>query len=100
MRRKPLLIEGDIPSATNPPPGCRFHTRCPHARALCREARPPLEPAGDERSVACHFWREIAGSGAGAIVSVPPSQAFARRLALFEARSRQPAPALNEAADA
>jgi oligopeptide/dipeptide ABC transporter ATP-binding protein len=98
-RRKTALIEGDIPSASNPPPGCRFHTRCAHARALCRETRPPLETAGDGRTVACHFWREIAGSGAGAIVAAPPSPAFARRLALFEARSRS-ATAPGEAADA
>jgi oligopeptide/dipeptide ABC transporter ATP-binding protein len=88
-RRKTALIEGDIPSATNPPPGCRFHTRCPHARPICRETRPPLEAAEPGRTVACHFWREIAGSGAGAIIAAPPSLAFARRLALFETRTRQ-----------
>jgi len=88
-RRGRAPIEGDVPSASAPPPGCRFHTRCPHARALCSEARPPLETASDGRSVACHFWREIAASGAGSIVVPPPAPAFTRRLALFEARARQ-----------
>ena len=88
-RRERAPIDGDIPSATCPPPGCRFHTRCPHVRPLCREARPPLEAAPGGRSVACHFWREIAGAGAGTIVTPPASAAFTRRLALFEARSQQ-----------
>ena len=88
-RRDRVLLDGDIPSATRPPPGCRFHTRCPHARSLCRELRPELGEVSDagDRLVACHFWSEIVGAGAGAIAA-PPSPAFARRLALFEARSK------------
>jgi oligopeptide/dipeptide ABC transporter ATP-binding protein len=84
-----MLIQGDVPTASAPPPGCRFHTRCPHVRALCREARPTLEEAEGGRRVACHFWREIAAAGAGAIVAPLPSPALTRRLALFEARVRQ-----------
>ena len=80
------LLDGDIPSPTRPPPGCRFHTRCPHARPLCREAPPPLEPVAGGRAVACHFWAEIAGAGAGARAPAP-SAAFTRRLALFEAKA-------------
>jgi oligopeptide/dipeptide ABC transporter ATP-binding protein len=87
-RRSRALIQGDVPSASAPPPGCRFHTRCPHAREICREARPPLETASEGRGVACHFWREIAASGAGSIVAPPPAPALTRRLALFEARTR------------
>jgi len=99
-RRERAPIEGDIPSATRPPPGCRFHTRCPHVRPLCREARPLLETAPGGRSVACHFWREIAGAGAGTIVTPPASPAFTRRLALFEARSQQAAAPAARAPDA
>ncbi|MBI4923643.1 MAG: dipeptide ABC transporter ATP-binding protein [Devosia nanyangense] len=52
-------LTGEIPSPINPPSGCAFRTRCRYAISLCAEKRPPLEPAGDGRLVACHRWREI-----------------------------------------
>ncbi|TQF77637.1 ATP-binding cassette domain-containing protein [Elioraea sp. Yellowstone] len=52
-------IEGDVPSPMNPPPGCRFHTRCPHADARCRGEDPPLADPGDRHAVACHHWRGL-----------------------------------------
>ncbi len=52
-------LVGEIPSPINPPSGCTFRTRCPYAIELCAEARPAIEPAGPERTVACHRWREI-----------------------------------------
>jgi len=58
LRRERVLLVGDVPSPVNPPPGCHFHTRCPHARALCSERTPVLETEGGH-AVACHFWREI-----------------------------------------
>ena len=47
----------DMPSATNPPPGCVFHPRCPYGRELCEKEPPQLLPLADEqdRLVACHF---------------------------------------------
>ena len=54
-RPRPMLIEGDVPSAISPPPGCRFHTRCPYAVSECRTVEPLLRPIGRAgRSVACH----------------------------------------------
>ena len=50
----------EIPSAKNPPTGCRFHTRCPFATDICRQVEPDLEPAADGHAVACHHWQEIA----------------------------------------
>jgi oligopeptide transport system ATP-binding protein len=48
------VISGEVPSARNPPSGCRFHPRCPHAMPVCRSEEPPLR--GDERrAVACHL---------------------------------------------
>ena len=47
------LLTGEIPSPTAPPPGCRFHTRCPYATDLCRQ-REPLLQERDGREVACH----------------------------------------------
>lgn len=54
------LLPGEIPSATRPPPGCRFHTRCAFAEARSREEEPLLESIGGQHLVACHFWRKVA----------------------------------------
>ena len=48
-------IEGDIPSAVNPPKGCRFHTRCPYAMDICKTYEPQLKDYGDGHFVACHL---------------------------------------------
>jgi oligopeptide/dipeptide ABC transporter ATP-binding protein len=48
-------IAGDIPSALNPPSGCRFHTRCPHVMPVCRERAPPLTEPAPGHQVACHL---------------------------------------------
>jgi peptide/nickel transport system ATP-binding protein len=53
--RPAVPVRGEIPSATAPPPGCRFHPRCPHAAPVCREQRPVLRPIAPGREVACHF---------------------------------------------
>ena len=54
--RRKAAISGEIPSALNPPPGCRFHTRCPHAMPICRTVAPAMtEPAPGHR-VACHLY--------------------------------------------
>jgi peptide/nickel transport system ATP-binding protein len=46
---------GELPSAIDPPSGCRFRTRCPLARDVCAVEEPPLRPMGDGRLTACHF---------------------------------------------
>ncbi|MDO5417009.1 MAG: dipeptide ABC transporter ATP-binding protein [Lachnospiraceae bacterium] len=48
------LLSGEIPSPVNPPSGCRFHTRCPYAKEICRTEVPPCRQVG-ERQVFCHF---------------------------------------------
>jgi oligopeptide transport system ATP-binding protein len=58
LRRKRIILEGDVPSPVNPPSGCNFHPRCWKAQAVCREVIPTLEPKGSEDSshyAACHF---------------------------------------------
>ena len=52
------LLSGDVPSPINPPSGCHFHTRCPHAQSACQQSAPPLA-AVDGHAVACHLWREL-----------------------------------------
>ena len=61
-RGKAQKLEGEIPSPTNPPPGCKFQTRCPMAIDRCRVEEPALESAGIEHNVACHRWAELANS--------------------------------------
>jgi oligopeptide/dipeptide ABC transporter ATP-binding protein len=50
-----FVLEGTVPSPANPPPGCRFHTRCPFAWPLCREQEPLLRQVSPDRYLACHL---------------------------------------------
>ncbi len=59
-----LLVKGEIPSPKEPPPGCRFHTRCPFAQARCKAEMPVPEEIEPDHVVRCHFWRYIRERGA------------------------------------
>lgn len=63
-RGRAQKLEGEIPSQTNPPPGCKFQTRCPFATDICRKEEPSLDAAGPEHNVACHHWEEIGAKAA------------------------------------
>jgi oligopeptide/dipeptide ABC transporter ATP-binding protein len=54
-RRDRVRLTGDVPSPLNPPPACRFHTRCWKAQEVCRTVPPPLEELAPGQYVACHF---------------------------------------------
>ena len=55
VKRERIVLQGDVPSPIDPPSGCAFHTRCPHAFERCRAERPALKAAADGRQVACHL---------------------------------------------
>jgi oligopeptide/dipeptide ABC transporter ATP-binding protein len=89
--RDRLVIGGDVPSPLHPPPGCHFHTRCPHAQPVCAQQVPLLEATPDGHAAACHFWRDLQGRAA-------PVQAIAfaparRRLERLQAAFVTPPPA-------
>ncbi len=52
-------LTGEIPSPTNQPPGCKFHTRCPFAIDHCKQVEPKMETDGTGHDVSCHRWREL-----------------------------------------
>jgi oligopeptide/dipeptide ABC transporter ATP-binding protein len=54
--RDDLVVTGEVPSALNPPPGCRFHPRCPSAMPLCSEREPELLQIGDFQRAACFLY--------------------------------------------
>ena len=53
QRRTEEVVRGEIPSAINPPPGCHFHPRCPHAKAECRQGRPSMKEVQPGHYSAC-----------------------------------------------
>jgi oligopeptide/dipeptide ABC transporter ATP-binding protein len=53
--KKRQILAGDVPSPSNPPPACRFHTRCWKAQEICRQDDPPLEVKDGGNIAACHF---------------------------------------------
>lgn len=53
-----IILQGDIPSASNPPKGCKFHTRCPKCMDICKEQAPVWKDYGDGHHTACHLYSQ------------------------------------------
>ncbi len=58
FRREQIILEGDIPSPSNPPSGCTFHTRCPFKMDICSKVVPALQEVNSGQFVACHLYNE------------------------------------------
>ncbi|MEL3973989.1 dipeptide ABC transporter ATP-binding protein [Rossellomorea oryzaecorticis] len=56
FKRETMLLQGDIPSPSNPPSGCTFHTRCPHATEVCKQKVPEFKEHQPGHYVACHLY--------------------------------------------
>ena len=58
-KKERVILEGDVPSPVNPPPGCTFHPRCAYREALCSQSEPPLDFDASGHGVACHVFGPI-----------------------------------------
>ena len=62
--RQRKIPEGEVADPANPPPGCRFHPRCPYVQSRCSEEQPALREFPGGRTVACHFAEQLTLTGA------------------------------------
>jgi peptide/nickel transport system ATP-binding protein len=76
VRKAPIRLDGDIPSAEHLPTGCRFHTRCPRKLGpICEQQEPPWQDAGNSHRIRCHIpVEELAALQRQAIQPQPETQ--------------------------
>jgi oligopeptide/dipeptide ABC transporter ATP-binding protein len=80
------IVEGEPPSPLAPPPGCRFHTRCPHATDRCRAVEPPLMEYAGGHLAACHHPRNVSAAEIAGAVRSPASPSSAGAVEAQETR--------------
>jgi peptide/nickel transport system ATP-binding protein/oligopeptide transport system ATP-binding protein len=92
-KRSRILLQGEMPSALNPPPGCSFHTRCPYVIERCRVDAPQLLADGTGHATACHRTAELPEAGAIVPSDGGFSPALEKLVAAFGAPREGPAAA-------
>ncbi len=63
LKKKRMILTGDVPSPVNPPSGCRFHTRCPYKEDRCVAEEPSMREIATGHFAACHFSEKLYGVG-------------------------------------
>jgi oligopeptide/dipeptide ABC transporter ATP-binding protein len=71
--RERIVLEGEPPNPIDPPPGCRFHTRCPHATEICQRVEPPLTEYANGHLAACHHPLNVSADEIAAAERSPAS---------------------------
>ena len=71
--RERIVLEGEPPNPIDPPPGCRFHTRCPRATEICKKVEPPLTEYSNAHLAACHHPLNVSGEEIAAAKRSPAS---------------------------
>jgi oligopeptide/dipeptide ABC transporter ATP-binding protein len=61
--KRRIVLEGPMPNPADPPPGCRFSSRCPYVKDVCRQQEPRLAEVGKDHVVACHFTGQLTLAG-------------------------------------
>jgi peptide/nickel transport system ATP-binding protein/oligopeptide transport system ATP-binding protein len=89
-KRSRVLLQGEMPSALNPPAGCRFHTRCPHVIARCRTEAPQLLANASAHATACHRTAELPPADAIVLSDGGFSPALEKLVAAFSGRAEGP----------
>jgi oligopeptide/dipeptide ABC transporter ATP-binding protein len=71
--RERIVLEGEPPNPIDPPPGCRFHPRCPHATDICKRVEPPLTEYANGHLAACHHPQNVSVEEISAAKKSPAS---------------------------
>jgi oligopeptide/dipeptide ABC transporter ATP-binding protein len=71
--RERIVLEGEPPNPIDPPSGCRFHPRCPHATDICKRVEPPLTEYANGHLAACHHPQNVSADEISAAKKSPAS---------------------------
>jgi len=98
-KRSSMLLEGEMPSALDPPSGCRFHSRCPYVIAQCRIEPPPLLADATGHATACHRSAELPPPDATLTTGRAFSPTLEKLLAAFSGGAQRPVISVGDVVD-